>query len=1051
MAAALAKFTRPKMHRALMRERLFEHMDEARQQPMVWVVAPAGSGKTTLVASYLEARKVHSLWYQLDAGDDDIGTFFHYLAQAVPAGRGRKEPLPALTPEHIRDLPAYCRHFFRALFARLPTPAIIVLDNYHELPPSSLLHMVIERALAEVPEGICIVVASRTELPRELLPVKFNGRCATIDWSRLRMSFEETSAIAASRSIVDTATLHRIHRLSDGWPAGVALTLQRVAQQGDQPLLEHEAREELFDYFATQVFGAAAPEIQHFLKHTALLPAITADLANQLTGRSDSEAVLDDLHRKGIFLDRRGTRPPNYSYHDLFRAFLIARLEHSMSPEEATQLKRRAGVLLEQAGQMDHAIRLYLSAGEGEQAKRLILTVAPLLLAQGRGSTLRDWIAALPGDTLRQDAWVEYWAGAAIVRVMPAEARRHLEAAFDIFTERGDIPAQRLLCAEVILTHLHEYANLTRLDRWIAAMRQLLALGHPFPSPAVELHVLTAYLFSLSFRSPDPVAIDATVKRVMELLDEQVPPELAAVAIGILTMHLYVTGDMDACVLVANRFNALLKAHQLSPVSAALGSMQLGHAAMRRGDIEEATRCFQTSLQLGVQHALPLVTLYVYSHLGLAMGAIERRDLMQADIHRKSMEEHWLPSRRIDVVASGRIQLWIACRRKQWDTAYRLAERHLAMAEECGVFILICEALVLIALLCAELRLVEPFETAVRKVRAKLEGTKFTHFHYLADMAEAYRALVGADAAVCAEKLRSGFAGSKADQGMFLLRMHGEVLPQLAAQALDSGIEVDHVTHVIRQLRLKPPANAPASWPWPLRIRTLGRFEVQRDGNTLEFSRKAPRKTLALLKAIIAFGGRNVREQRLLDAFWSDEEGDVAARSLTAALHRLRGLLGENDAIVQQGGTLTLNPESVWVDVWAIEDAFERDAGSKPVLDLYRGGFLIEDEEEAWSVTMRERLRGKFIHAMVENAAALERGDRPDLAIECYLRGLDADPVIEPFYQGLMRCYTQLDRKSEALAAYRRLRQMLSISLSIKPSPSTEKLYHSLRLDQAAP
>lgn len=172
MAAALANFTRPRMHRALMRERLFEYMDDARQQPMVWVAAPAGSGKTTLLASYLAARKVHSLWYQI-------------------------------------DLPGYCRHFFRAFFARLANPAVIVLDNYHELPASSLLHTVIERALAEVPEGISIVVASRTEPPRELVPLKVSGRCATLDGERLRMSFEETSAIAATRSVVVDASTVR--------------------------------------------------------------------------------------------------------------------------------------------------------------------------------------------------------------------------------------------------------------------------------------------------------------------------------------------------------------------------------------------------------------------------------------------------------------------------------------------------------------------------------------------------------------------------------------------------------------------------------------------------------------------------------------------------------------------------------------------------------------------------------------------------------------------------------------------------------------------------
>jgi DNA-binding SARP family transcriptional activator len=216
----------------------------------------------------------------------------------------------------------------------------------------------------------------------------------------------------------------------------------------------------------------------------------------------------------------------------------------------------------------------------------------------------------------------------------------------------------------------------------------------------------------------------------------------------------------------------------------------------------------------------------------------------------------------------------------------------------------------------------------------------------------------------------------------------------------------------------------------------------------LEFSRKAPKKTLALLKVLIAEGGVNVREQRLLDALWPDEEGDAAAKSLTATLHRLRTLIGDSEAIVQVGGTLSLNAARVWVDALALD---ERLAASTPLdaaqlLGLYRGTFLKEDESEPWSVTTRERLRSRFIHALGLATAKLEREGRFDTAIESYLHGIDADPVIEPFYQGLMRCYAATGRRAEAVAAYRRLKHILSVVLSLKPSASTESLYQTLRL-----
>ncbi len=1041
----IAKLTRPKTHRVLRRERLFALIDGARERPLVWVSGPPGAGKSTLVASYVEAHKGRAAWYHLDPGDDDIGTFFYYLAQALPAGGKAAPQLPQFGAEHRANLAGYSRQFFRQFFAR---PALLVLDNYHELAESSAVHEVLDCAVAEVPEGSNIAVISRGGPPRRFARHKVGEKLATIEGEQLRTSLEETRAIAALRHDLDEVAIARIHELSRGWAAGLALTLEREEQiRSDRISGDRQAgTEELFEFFAIQVFDSQPEPLQQFLQVSALLPTMTAEMAQRLTGREDSEAVLEDLYRRGLFTDRRATEPPTYQYHDLFRAFLTRRHEKAVAPDALAAELHLAGTLLLGANQADHAVRLFLRARDWPAARGAILGSAVVLVAQGRSGSVRDWIAAIPRDVVDADPWLNFWAGVAELRRDPATARLALTRAFQLFEASNDLMGQTLACGAVMHSHLYQFTDMTPLDPWIDTLTGLLERNPRFPTAASELQVVTALLLSHSFMRPRRGPLDKCAERILELISAGVPDADAASACGALLIHFLSTGETVAGDRTAAHLHTLHEKGRIPPAIRALGAVQFGRLHFEKCAHAASIRAFEEALEMVAAHAISLPVVTVQSHLGIAVCALELEDLPLAETHRQQVEKWWMPQRRMDEFASSRLRFWLACRRGHWDAALDLADRQAECARDCGVFWAATEVCIQRALICAELDRPAEFEASLAPVRPMFAGTGYEHFTYQLDLAEAYYALLKGDRAKCHEKLRVGLERSRYDLAKRTLRMHPMLLSKLFAEAIAAGIEVEYAQQSIRDLHLRPPSRDVKDWPWPLRIYTFGQFEVLRDGRPLEYSRKAPRKTIALLKAIIAFGGTNVREQKLVDAFWSDEEGDVATRSLGAALHRLRKLIGDADAIVQQGGALSLDKARVWVDVWAFEDLLARpDAGAADVMNLYRGAFLAEDDGEPWPVTMRERLRGRFIHAVAEIGRRLEDSNRPDEAIECYLRGLDADPVIEQFYQGLMRCYTALERRSEALSAYQRLKRMLSISLGVAPSVQTERLYQSLK------
>jgi hypothetical protein len=130
---ALAKLTRPKLYDALPRPRLFALLDEAATRPIVWVCAPPGAGKTTLVASYLEARGLRHLWYQVDIADSDPATFVHYMRMAAVQLVGKKAAaLPHFNPEPQQDIARFARTYFREFFSVLPRPTVIALDSFQD-------------------------------------------------------------------------------------------------------------------------------------------------------------------------------------------------------------------------------------------------------------------------------------------------------------------------------------------------------------------------------------------------------------------------------------------------------------------------------------------------------------------------------------------------------------------------------------------------------------------------------------------------------------------------------------------------------------------------------------------------------------------------------------------------------------------------------------------------------------------------------------------------------------------------------------------------------
>ncbi len=361
---------------------------------------------------------------------------------------------------------------------------------------------------------------------------------------------------------------------------------------------------------------------------------------------------------------------------------------------------------------------------------------------------------------------------------------------------------------------------------------------------------------------------------------------------------------------------------------------------------------------------------------------------------------------------------------------------------------------------CAVLGQIDRFHQALVRLRQLSVGTCYSYFECSARLLEAYVVLVHGGEPEGRRLLADALDFAQRQRFEYPQMARYSVVPRvLLAEALRANIHREYAIEVVRRLRIQPPPDSPESWPWPVKVCSLGRYEVYRDEERLEFSGKVPKKPLMLLKALIALGGRSVPEERLMDALWPDEEADAARKSLDVTVLRLRKLLGNNDTIIVSDEQIGLNPQLCWVDVWAFErriaqtEAAEGEAAlsvAAAAVALYCGNFLPADAEEPWTVKARERLRGKFVRLVEGVAQADEAKGHWEKAMVHYLKGLEADDLVEAFHVGLMRCYRALGRPAEAITAFRRLRQTLSVVLGIVPSPAAEALAQELRESSAA-
>jgi LuxR family maltose regulon positive regulatory protein len=474
------------------RARLDAVLDEAdaAELPVVLVSAPAGSGKSTLVASWAAARAGPVAWLQLEESDADPARFWvsvtAAIGRALPDVARRLEPVvtgslgagQVVVPALVNEL------------SSLPGRLVVVLDDYH-LVDDAEVHRGMERLIELCPSQLTLVLVTRADPPFRLGRMRVRGRVREIRASDLRFDHDEAAALlGVAADGIDGQRVDDLCERTEGWAAGLVLAGLSLEHSGDPDRFVESFRGDdqlVVGYLTDELLDSLDADERRRMVEAAVLHRLSGPLLDAVTGSDDGARWLAGLAARNQLVIRLDTVGEWYRYHHLFRDMLLLEARRSMS-DRLPELHRRAAAWFETSGYPAAAVDHLLEAGDRDQAMRLMRFVGPDLLGTGQLRTLRNILGRLSaGGDLDAvcsilSGWDHYLTG------RYDTAQHHLDRAMATLTP--DVEPMRAMPLRINLA-----LGMGDVGTALAGAREVVAAGDVAARPS-ELTTATGAAFA---------------------------------------------------------------------------------------------------------------------------------------------------------------------------------------------------------------------------------------------------------------------------------------------------------------------------------------------------------------------------------------------------------------------------------------------------------------------------------------------------------------------------------------------------------------------------
>ncbi|HJU01721.1 MAG TPA: helix-turn-helix transcriptional regulator, partial [Actinomycetes bacterium] len=394
--------------RLVARPRLSARLGQGAASRLTLVSAPAGFGKTTLLAEWLAATPADGsvAWLSLEESDRRPASYWTYLItalEAVAPGVGTSA-LPLLRSGQPPPVETVLTTVVNEL-ANAPGDLYLVLDDYH-LVDGPELQAGMTFLLEHLPPQVHLVISTREDPALPLARLRAGGELVEVRAADLRFTLDEVAAYLDDVAGLELAAgeIAALEGRTEGWIA--ALQLAALSMQGRDDVAGFVASfagddRYIVDYLVDEVLGRQPAHLRGFLLQTSILDRLSGPLCDAVTGRPGGRAMLESLERANLFLVPLDDRRRWYRYHHLFADVLRTHLLDER-PDAVPGLHRRASRWYEQHGEPAPAIRHALAAGDVERAAALVELAIPELRRNRQEATIRGWLDAIPDEVVRE-------------------------------------------------------------------------------------------------------------------------------------------------------------------------------------------------------------------------------------------------------------------------------------------------------------------------------------------------------------------------------------------------------------------------------------------------------------------------------------------------------------------------------------------------------------------------------------------------------------------------------------------------------------------------